>query len=211
MGSSASGDPLDLDLDLDLLVVDDEETFQLALIELFEEAGCRVVAVGSAEDAVVALEKQSFDVAFVDLRLPQMLGIELITRLRASWPETEIIVVSAFASIESAIDAIRHDAFDFLLKPIDDIYSLIGILERVKSKMQMEARRRELVEELKRRNAEIELVSEWGHRIADSLSLQDVSRSAVAGLSRLSGGRAAVLCVTDTGGDLRCTAAYPER
>lgn len=199
-----------LNLDLDILIVDDEEDFRSALIELFRDAGCRVVAVGTGEDAIAVLEKQPFHAAFVDLRLPQMAGIELITRLGKSWPETEIVVVSGSAWLESAIEAIRHSAINVLLKPVDDIDSLLGILDRVKSKMLMEERRRHVVEELERRNAEIELASEWSYRIADSLSLQDVGRSAVAGLSRLSGGRAAVLCVTNANGELRCTAASPE-
>ncbi|MEE8409299.1 MAG: diguanylate cyclase [Myxococcota bacterium] len=197
-------------LDLDLLIVDDEEDFRLALVELFRDAGCRVVAVGTGEDAIAVLEKQPFHAAFVDLCLPQMLGIELITRLRMSWPETEIVVVSGSAWLESAIEAIRHSAVDVLLKPVDDIDSLLGILERVKSKMLAEEHRRHVLEELKRRNAEIELASEWSYRIADSLSLEDVGRSAVAGLSRLSGGRSAVLWVTNAGGELCCTAVCPE-
>ncbi len=100
-----------------MLVVDDEELTRKALEQCLVDTPHRVQSVATGEEALAALDGELFDVAFVDLRLPGAPGTELIPELleRASW--LKIILMTAYASIESAVQAVRAGAVDYLPKP----------------------------------------------------------------------------------------------
>lgn len=199
------------DLDLDVLVVDDEATFRLVVVRVLEKAGCRVIGCGSAEEALEVLAQKQFDVAFVDLRLPGMLGTDLMARIRSDRPEIDVIVVSAFASLETAIEAVRQSAFDYLLKPLRDVHALVPVLRRIKEKQRIQATHRQMMEDLERRRREMEAVGNWGRRLSESLSVDHITLTAVAGLSDLCGGARTVLLLSDSDRTLRCVAAHPHR
>lgn len=196
-------------LDLDVLVVDDEPVFRLAVIRVLEKGGCRVTGCDSAEEALEVLAKSRFDVAFVDLRLPGMVGTDLMARIRSDWPDVDVIVISAFASLETAIEAVRQGAFDYLLKPLRDVYALIPVLNRLKEKQRIQADHRRLMHDLQRRTREVEAVGHWARRLSESLSITHVQREAVAGLSDLCGGAKTALLLSDSDGTMRCVATHP--
>jgi NtrC-family two-component system response regulator AlgB len=102
---------------LQVLVVDDEKNIRNLLSMCLDSAGCASTAVGSAAAALEAARRQSFDLAFVDLRLGAANGLDLIPQLLAERPELAIVVVTAYATIETAVDAIRRGAADYLPKP----------------------------------------------------------------------------------------------
>jgi two-component system cell cycle response regulator len=194
---------------LSILVVDDEPTFVQATSGYLAGAGYHVVSAPDAQEAVRALERETFDVAFIDLRMPGMSGVELMGRIKEHWPATEVVVVSAYASLESAVHAIRKDAFDYLLKPIDDLESLIAVAERVAEKKRMEGEKHRLVEQLRQKNTEIELLVEWGHSLSDSLVEDDVQQTAIAGLSALGGDAPTALFMSASETELAGVAVYP--
>ena len=102
---------------LAVLVVDDEKNIRTTLATCLEAAGCRAVAVGSVDRALEAVEREPFDVAFVDLRLGAEPGMELIPRLLAARPGISIVVITAYSTVESAVQAIKLGAADYLPKP----------------------------------------------------------------------------------------------
>lgn len=102
---------------LNVLVVDDEPNIRKSLKVYLESHNHRVVAVPAFRDAVSAASRRPFDVALVDLRLGSDDGLDLIPILRASIPGINIIVITAYASIESAVEAMRRGATDYLSKP----------------------------------------------------------------------------------------------
>ncbi len=100
-----------------ILVIDDEAGIRFFLSEMLGEDGYQVTTAESAEAALQLLATESFDLALVDLYLPGMSGMELIKMLHARWPEMIIIVLTAYASLETAVEALRQGAHDYLFKP----------------------------------------------------------------------------------------------
>lgn len=100
-----------------ILVIDDEASIRFFLSELLTEDGYEAVAVESAEEALQLLAEQPFDLALVDLNLPAMSGMELIKVMHARCPDVIIIVLTAYASLETAVEALRQGAHDYLFKP----------------------------------------------------------------------------------------------
>lgn len=102
---------------LKVLVVDDEINIRKTLSICLEEEGYQVVAVSNGPDALSEASRRVFDVAFLDLRLGNENGLDLIPSLLAEAPWLKIIVVTAFASIETAVEAMRRGATDYIAKP----------------------------------------------------------------------------------------------
>ena len=102
---------------LRLLIVDDDESLRQTLVRRFERDGITVTAAASAEEALGKLEQTRCDVALLDLHLPGLSGIELLTQLKQRQPHMEAILLTAHCSIETAIQAMRGGAYDYLTKP----------------------------------------------------------------------------------------------
>lgn len=100
-----------------ILVVDDEQSIREFLELLLSKEGYQVKTTGSAFEAIKILEKERFDVVFMDIQMPQMSGIEALITLKKIDPTIEIIVITAFGSTEIAIDVIKKGAYDFIAKP----------------------------------------------------------------------------------------------
>ena len=102
---------------LNILVVDDEPHIRKTLAVCLETRGHRVTAVGSPRDAQAEAARVVFDLAFVDLRLGTESGMDLISTLLASSPWIKVVVITAYASIDTAVEAIRRGAADYIPKP----------------------------------------------------------------------------------------------
>ena len=124
-----------------VLVVDDNEVFRRPLQRALEAAGLEVVAVASAEDALEVLHASTVDVLLTDHRLPGMDGVQLITRIKATHPALAIIVMTAYGTIESAVEARRAGADDYLEKPFE-MPDLLRALHRALDQQKSPARGR---------------------------------------------------------------------
>ncbi|MGZ8406047.1 MAG: sigma-54-dependent transcriptional regulator, partial [Nitrospira sp.] len=102
-----------------ILVVDDEVNIRNALVTLLERKGYQARGAGAAEEALSLLEKTSMDLVMTDLRMPGIGGMDFLRRLRTHWPGTEVVVMTAYGSIEPAVEAMRAGAYDYLTNPID--------------------------------------------------------------------------------------------
>lgn len=102
-----------------ILVVEDEVNIRSALMTILEKLGHTVRGAGNAEDALALLEGFPADLVITDLRMPGLSGMEFLRRMKGKWPETEAIVMTAFGSIDTAVEAMRLGAYDYLTKPID--------------------------------------------------------------------------------------------
>ena len=100
-----------------VLVVEDEAVIQEVLGRLLSEAGHEPKLVGSAEDALSAMERESFDLLFVDMMLPVMGGLDLLRAVKARDPEQMAVMITAFGSVETAVQAMKEGAFHYLTKP----------------------------------------------------------------------------------------------
>ncbi|MEE8392525.1 MAG: response regulator transcription factor [Anaerolineae bacterium] len=100
-----------------ILVVDDEVNIRTSLKEMLERDGHHVVTAESGEAALALFSTHEFDLALIDLRLTGIGGIEVLTALRQQSPNTVAIVLTAHASLETAVEALRKGAHDYLFKP----------------------------------------------------------------------------------------------
>ena len=103
---------------LNILVVDDEINIRKTLTVCLETEGYQVVAVSNFQDALAEASRRSFELAFVDLRLGTEDGLDLISPLLAATPWLRVIVITAYASIDTAVEAMRRGATDYIPKPI---------------------------------------------------------------------------------------------
>jgi DNA-binding NtrC family response regulator len=102
-----------------ILVVEDEVNIRSALVTMLEKLGHEVQGVETAEEALSLLTHAKMDLVMTDLRMPGLGGMELLRQMKEKWPETETIVLTAFGSIDTAVEAMRMGAYDYLTKPID--------------------------------------------------------------------------------------------
>ena len=102
-----------------VLVVDDERRQRDILQMILESEGYETTAAGNGRQALQAARSQPFDVVLTDLKMPDMNGIELLTELLASQPGLCVTLMTAHGTIDSAVDAMKKGAFDYLTKPLE--------------------------------------------------------------------------------------------
>lgn len=110
-----------------ILVVDDERSMGEFLTLLLSKDGYRVKATTSGRDALSQLEEEAYNMLITDLRMPEMNGIDLVREARRRYPELGVVVMTAFASLDSAVEALRLGAADYITKPfqVDEIRSVV--------------------------------------------------------------------------------------
>lgn len=101
-----------------ILVVDDEPTPRMAIADALNMMGYRADEAGSGTEALAMLARQPYDLVLLDLRMPGMDGVEVMRRARIAHDDLLVIVLTAYGSLDSAIEAVRAGAADYLLKPI---------------------------------------------------------------------------------------------
>ena len=124
-----------------VLVIDDEKNIRVTLSAYLEGMGCQVTMVATAEAALSALESQTFDLAFLDLRLKETSGLELLPKILSLSPHLPVVMITAYATIETAVEAIKRGARDYLPKPFTpgQIRHLVeGLRERLTLSRQVE-------------------------------------------------------------------------
>jgi two-component system response regulator PilR (NtrC family) len=111
-----------------ILIVDDETSMQEFLQILLQRDGHDTSACGSASEALVALSSDDWDLVISDVRMPGMSGLELLDQVRQLAPETTVILITAHGTTESAVEAMKHGAYDYLTKPcsVDEIRLVVG-------------------------------------------------------------------------------------
>jgi DNA-binding response OmpR family regulator len=102
-----------------ILVVDDEASVRLTLGALLRRAGHTVTAIGSGSEAVALLDHQPFDLLLVDLAMPEMDGMQLVSAARQRQPDLAIIILTGHGSLATAVEALHQGIFDYLLKTTD--------------------------------------------------------------------------------------------
>jgi two-component system, NtrC family, response regulator AlgB len=121
---------------LHVVVIDDAPNIRATLGLCLEGMGCVVTAVGTADAAQSALRERAYDLAFVDLRLGSDNGLELLPKLLALRPELAVVVITAYAAVDTAVEAIRRGAADYLPKPFTP--------DQIRLRVEQVARRRAL-------------------------------------------------------------------
>jgi two-component system response regulator HydG len=134
-----------------VLVVDDEPTLLRALEALLSRKGCHVVAVDSPIAATQRLAQEDFDVALLDVKMPELSGLELLTAVKHRRPEIEVIMMTGHATVETALEALKAGAYDYLTKPFDDVELVARAVGKAAERKRLFDRTRELEHELRAR------------------------------------------------------------
>ncbi len=111
-----------------LLIVDDEKVAVRNLEHVMKKEGYEVTATQSGGNALAFLDKQSFDVVLTDLRMEKVDGMQILKKCREMNPETEVILITGFATLESAVDAMKHGAYYYIAKPfrLDEVRKVVA-------------------------------------------------------------------------------------
>jgi len=105
--------------ELRLLLVDDEVEFLEPMKARLERRGLACATATSGEEALRLLGSERFDCAVVDVKMPGMDGLELLRRMRRTWPETAVVLLTGHASVELGVQGMELGAFEYLLKPVE--------------------------------------------------------------------------------------------
>ena len=133
---------------LNLLIVDDERQIREACREVAQSLGFSTVVADSAEHAYRLLDSQNIDVALLDLRLPGAGGLDALRRIKERRPEAIIVVVTGYGTVQSAVQAMKHGAYDYVTKPFS-VDELKMLLERVASHLKLKSENRMLREKVR--------------------------------------------------------------
>jgi DNA-binding NtrC family response regulator len=112
-----------------LLIIDDEIVVQQSCVAIFNQKSDSydLTTVSSGEEALKILEEKSFDIILTDIKMPGLPGLELLSTLSKKYPDTAIIVITGYATVKTAVEAMKLGAVDFIPKPFtpDEIYNAV--------------------------------------------------------------------------------------
>ncbi len=170
-----------------MLIVEDEETLRESIKRIFTKEGFSVDAVDSAEKGLALVEKSSYDVIISDIILPGMDGIEMLIRVREQAPDQIFIVVTAYASLDTSVKALRAGAYDYIMKPI--------IHEEIKQIVRNALRQKDLQAENVLLKRELQKNYDFGSIVGESAPL----KSLLAEMKKVSDAKSNVLLLGETG------------
>ncbi len=139
-----------------ILVVEDDSLVADLFRELLPTQGYLADVVGDAEAAVAALEETSYDLVVADKNLPGLSGVDLLRHVKASQPDLDVIIMTAYADMRSVLAAVEAGVYDYLLKPFDSIDEVMAKIGRALDKRRILLENRRFVEYLTQANAQIE-------------------------------------------------------
>jgi two-component system cell cycle sensor histidine kinase/response regulator CckA len=139
-----------------ILIIDDEPDILKTLASALGMAGYHVVSAPGGEAGLKLFREQSFDLVITDMRMPGMTGIQVIEQVKAMDPDAETIVLTGYATLDNAVEALRHvGAFDYLTKPLDNIDELFMAVEKALEKRRLTVENRELLQQLKEKEVKL--------------------------------------------------------
>ncbi len=130
-----------------ILIIDDELNIRHTLAIILQRAGYQVTAAASAKEALHNLSKGAYDLVFLDIRMPEVDGMTLLPQIRSLYPDMPVLIVTAHATLETAMQAVRQGARDYLLKPVDPS-KILARVEEILAEQKQPARRRLIVSQI---------------------------------------------------------------
>jgi len=132
-----------------ILVVDDEKAFALLVSQILRDEGYRVKTVSSGEEALKILDSYEPDLIISDIKMPGMDGIALMETVKKKYPDTDFIMITAFATVETAVAAMKRGALDYIAKPLREPEEMRQLVLRAYEKAQLISENKALREELR--------------------------------------------------------------
>lgn len=158
-----------------ILVIEDESSLRKTLARILQQANFEVTTAESAEQGLDYLKTTAFDLVFTDLRLPGMAGLEALKQIQSTNPNIPVVLFTAQPDINSAVEALRYGATDYLLKPLKPEV----IIERAKTiltNQQKEKRKREIIDEIETLQNELKQLEDNDKSITNTLPNPQIER-----------------------------------
>ncbi len=100
-----------------ILVVDDEAIVRTSCDRTLTPEGYDVTLTASGKEGIACLEKETFALVLLDLKMPDMDGMEVLSKIKENWPETKVVMVTGYSTVDTAVQALRVGAYNFIEKP----------------------------------------------------------------------------------------------
>ena len=167
-----------------LVIVDDEPVILQILTAVFEDGPWEVISCPNGSIAQEAMRSRGVDILLTDKNLPDINGLELMAEAKRINPLAEAILITAYASLESAISALELDAFDYVLKPLNNVFEIRKKIERAADKQRVAEENVALMRDLEVRNLELQSTLSETKRLQAGL----VQSEKLAGIGTLAAG-----------------------
>jgi diguanylate cyclase (GGDEF)-like protein len=180
---------------IQVLVADDDEALRSVVAEVLRTDGYSVEVASDGDDAWNRFLQNYPELVFTDIRMPGRTGLELLAEVKRVSPLTHVVIMTSHASIETALGALKNGAYDYLIKPFDDLELISCAARRALTNLRLMRERDFLVAQLKERNEELErlnslfrelavkdgLTGLYNHRYAQQLLHEEVERHTLHG------------------------------
>lgn len=153
-----------------ILIIDDEPNLRRSLGLILKRAGYIVTTASNGAEALQLLQAGAFDLVFLDIKLPDLSGTQLLPQIRELYPEMPVLILTAHASLETAIKAVRDGARDYLLKPLDP-QTILERIDRILSEKKTPMRRREIAVQMQNLLAELQSIDGQDASVADMINI----------------------------------------
>ncbi len=140
---------------MNILVADDELAIRSLVGELLTDAGYNVTLAHDGKDALEKYKKEWHEIVFSDIRMPKMTGIELLAEIKQLSDHTQFIIMTSHASIDNSIAALKKGAFDYILKPFEDLEIVVDAAKRAMANLSLIREQQYLMNTLNRQNVEL--------------------------------------------------------
>ncbi len=137
-----------------ILIVDDEATLRQTLARILQRAGFKVTTTATGTEALALISQHSFDLVYLDIRMPDMSGLEVLKAIHRGLPDLPVILFTAQPDLNSAVEAVRSGAIDYLLKPLKP-QTVIDRTKAILTNKQKERRKREIQRQIETLQAEL--------------------------------------------------------
>lgn len=144
-----------------LLIIDDEAALRRSLARILQGAGHEVTTAGSGQEGLLFVSQQTFDLVLLDIRMPDMNGLEVLDALHSKFPDLPVLLFTAQPDMNSAVEALRRGAIDYLLKPLNP-QTLINRTQDILIQGEKERRKREIKSQIKALQIELNKLDSEG-------------------------------------------------
>ena len=149
-----------------ILVVDDEETLCSLLMEVLSEEGYQVDIATTGEEALSLFNKDPYPLVIADIRMSGMSGLELLRDIKERYLDTQVIIMTSHASLETSVKALRAGAYDYLIKPFEDLDLVTLLVNQALDKVRLIVENSVLIEKLQVNNEELEEANNTLHELS---------------------------------------------
>jgi DNA-binding response OmpR family regulator len=151
-----------------VLIIDDEDSLRYTLTRVLRASGCQVSSAAEGQEALQMINNVTYDLVYLDIHLPGKSGLEILQSIRQIYPDLPVILLTAYASLQSALEAIRLGATDYLVKPIDpEVF--VARTRVILEEQAIERRKRQLQEQIAALRAELRALEDQSAPAAPDL------------------------------------------